>query len=241
MSGTWNTIVYFPRHAKFTTEFLQPIVDGIMATGCEFLVQSDRQQLGVCWSLGIGEYHQFATLDMALDWITNQQGGVIEFWDVSEDLVFLLVLNPCGHDPFMLEGVCDIAYGNIGLSIDSTYLKGETNNVIVRRFKRIYTWSHILASSTRPLYGWGDLDYYGNIEGHIPPERIAAWTIPRISWWNYFSVIYLSHVGREFLNTSAAWLNFEDKDGRTVILRPPGEPEHIELKELIDLGFDNME
>jgi hypothetical protein len=170
-------------------------------------------------------YESF-TIEESLAWLAHRCGGSLQLWFPEVDAEFSLIIDPCGLNQSnrSLDDATP-GYGTINVSMDYTYLRQDSGNYSAEHYWAVFRLSQTLAHLVRPIYGWGDLERYrGTIQQWVNTRDLRRWSIPRLSWWNYYSEEYVENLGFSLLATSAAWLTYKSSYGLTTILYPPGEP-----------------
>ena len=223
MSGAWLTYVYFEPMPACPPGLFEQVVSAYVDKGCVYATQLEGYEVGHYGSLDGSEFYSSDDLYTALGWLAEKGSGCIQLWYPAEAMEFLLYFNPTAHG-IREDKVTPLGY--MYLWLPGTYLWGEQPAILSRRFELVYEWSKILTTTMHPLYGWGDLDRVGDRSSPILTSDIVHRQIPRFSWWSYFSREYVEQIGRGRLSTAAAWLDQEDENGLTVILRPPTIPAH---------------
>lgn len=238
MSRDWWTAIYFPRAESCAEPFLRTILDSFLNQGCSFMNPRQNNKVGSFGSLDGMEILDTADLSVALHYIQERRGGVIQLWDPAEDMEFLMTFDPCGELYRYIYPDRDFPYGTVHFAVDYSYLHSEAPHTIQSHYQLILRWSQILAQTVRPLYGWGDIFDY-DVMWAVDPNALSKRSIPRLSWWNYFSHDYVNAVGVDVLSTSAAWTSYRDQHGMTIILSAPGEPPRASGSDLALLGVDS--
>lgn len=225
MSGSWYTEMYFPRASEYPCSEVRALVGSLVSLGYT-CVNPVENTPGTCFSLDGRDLHVSSTIEESLDWLVHRRGGSLQLWFPKVDAEFSLIIDPCGinqSDSSANDTVPD--YGTINVSMDYTYLRQDSGNYSSEHYWAIFRLNQTLVQLARPIYGWGDLERYrGTIQQWVNIRDLRRWSIPRVSWWSYYSKEYLEKLGLSLLATSVAWLTYQSPYGLTTILHPPGEP-----------------
>lgn len=230
MSRYWTSVVFFDRQAMCTMEFLCEVVNAMQKSGLT------PNQPGTGWTLGSyfqmnGDYDAFELPDLAasLSILVDHQGGSIALWYPVDELRVDVNIYPSGYPNSSPEA--DSAYVQFGwasLAVESTYLTEVPRSIARDQHLRIFQWSLLLASTTRALYGWGDLDRSGEFDSTVRASDLTNFNIPRVSWWAYYGKEFVRHRDKALLHSPGiSWIASDapgEEGSYVVILQPPEYP-----------------
>ncbi len=239
---TWHTAVFFDRHARCTTEFLQLVTTAMLNTG--LVTHNPARSLILGFYVHDDDYHDFEVKDLseAFAIIVKNGGGGLALWHPGRELRMDLNMYPCATS-YPAADVDDayMQYGWLSMSVDSTYLLDVTGRVARERFMRVFRWSQLLASTANAAYGWGDLDRSGELYTTVRASDLASHRIPRVSWWSYYGKAFVELGGKERLYSAgagwAAWDSAGAEAGFIVILHPPQLPTTANSQEGTSVGL----
>lgn len=225
MSSEWITRIYYDLHPRAFPEFAKQIIAAVEKAGLEFYCSPDTGN-GQWFGTEGWPYQEVPDLDSALELMTPDQGGTISVWFPETHLIGHLALHPLGSVG-KDDDNADCNFGSVTLYFtDHDIFENEENRLLlVDRMLGIFKVSMSLAQATRALYGFGDMFIRQvHTDSYVLTTDLLQHSIPRLSWWNYFSWKFVKQSEYARLSTSIAWFTQEDKQGLTVILHPPTLP-----------------